>query len=73
MITQHDADTAKAKGKERGLAGGSPSENPHVITQGSPTRVLGMAWRKGFLEGQRLREIAEDERNGDLFRAKLGG
>lgn len=70
MITQHEADVVKAQGKERGLSGGSLSENPYKITQGSPTRVLGIAWRAGFLEGQRIREIAEDDANGDLFRGK---
>ena len=69
MITQHEAETAKAHGRERGLSGGSLSENPHTITQGSPTRVLGLAWRKGFLEGQRIREI-DEEQQGPLFRGK---
>lgn len=68
MITEHEAEIAKAHGKERGLSGGSLSENPHTITQGSPTRVLGLAWRKGFLEGQRIREITDAEADGDLFR-----
>jgi hypothetical protein len=58
LITKHDAETAQAQGKERGLSGGSLSENPHVITQGSPSRVLGIAWRKGFLEGQQIRATA---------------
>jgi hypothetical protein len=71
LITKHTVETAAVHGKERGLSGGSLSENPHVITQGSPTRVLGIAWRKGFLEGQRLREIAEAEAEGDLFRGTV--
>lgn len=71
MITKHDADVAQAQGKERGLSGGVLSENPHKITQGSPSRVLGIAWRRGFLEGQRLREIAEDDAAGDLFRGTV--
>lgn len=58
LISEHEADIARAHGKERGLSGGSLSENPHRITQGSPTRVLGLAWRKGFLEGRQIREEA---------------
>lgn len=68
MITKHAVETAAAHGKERGLSGGALEENPHRITQGSPTRVLGMAWRKGFLEGQRIREIDDAQQAGDLFR-----
>lgn len=69
--TQHDMDVAEKQGKERGLSGGSMSENPHTITQGSPSRALGIAWRKGFLEGLKIREISEDEANGDLFRGTV--
>jgi hypothetical protein len=71
MTSQHEIAVQQAQGKERGLSGGLASENPHVITQGSPSRVLGLAWRKGFLEGQRIREIAEDDAAGDLFRGKV--
>lgn len=66
-MTSHDTEVAEKQGKERGLSGGSLAENPHTITQ----RALGLAWRKGFLEGQRLREIAEDEAAGDLFRGTV--
>lgn len=72
MSTAHDIVVEEKQGKERGLSGGSLSENPHRITQGSPSRVLGLAWRKGFLEGQKIREIAEDDAAGDLFRGKVG-
>lgn len=59
MITEHDAEVAEKQGKERGLAGGELAENPHGTAQGSPSRVLGFAWRKGFREGRRIREIAD--------------
>lgn len=70
-ISRHEAEVEEKQGKERGLAGGSLDENPHTITQGSPTRVLGLAWRRGFLEGQRLREISDAEQSGDLFRGTV--
>lgn len=71
MISQHDAEVAEKQGKERGLSGGSLDENPHKMAQGSPTRVLAIAWRRGFQEGQKIREIAEAEADGDLFRGTV--
>ena len=57
MITQHSVDTSAAQGKERGLSGGSLTENPHSAAQGSKTRPLAFAWRAGFLEGQSIRAL----------------
>lgn len=55
MITKAEIAKARVQGKERGLAGAPLAENPHKITQGSPTRPLGMAWTLGHREGTEIR------------------
>lgn len=49
---QHDAEVAEKQGKERGLSGGSATENPH----GRTARALAVAWHKGYVEGLAIRE-----------------
>lgn len=55
MITKAELTKERIRGKERGLAGAPLSENPHRITQGSPTRPLGLAWTLGHREGLEIR------------------
>lgn len=53
--TEQDIDIAEKQGKERGLSGAPLAENPYSMAQGSTTRVLGIAWRRGWLEGKAIR------------------
>lgn len=41
--------------------------NPYTLTQGSPTRVAAIAWKKGYLRGQREKEIEDQEMSEDIF------
>jgi hypothetical protein len=62
--------TAEEQGAGAFHAGAGENSNPYAMHQGSPYRVKGIAWRKGYRAAQRLAEIAEDDANGDLFRGK---
>lgn len=55
---------AEQAGRTAALEGEPLGKNPHSMAQGSPTRVLAIAWRRGFRQG----EI--DQADGEHFKAK---
>ena len=60
---QERTTSAWAEGYSAALRGEAYSSCPYRTHQGSPTRVEGLAWRKGFQVGER------DEAEGHHFRS----
>ena len=64
MTSEQDIARAEEQGRQAALLGVEFKANPYSVAQGSPTRVLASAWRRGFQWG----EIELDDASGDLFR-----
>lgn len=60
---------ARANGLRAGLAGTGIESNPYDDSRWSFELDLALDWKRGYAAGQREREIAEQEREGDIFRA----
>lgn len=57
-------------GYEAGKAGMGLGANPFSFAQGSPQRPLFLAWKRGYLRGQRDAEIDEQESVGHFRDAR---
>jgi ribosome modulation factor len=49
-------DVAYDKGYAVGISGGTVFEMPYKMAQGSPERLEGFAWRRGFTAGQLVKK-----------------
>lgn len=58
------SEQAEAAGHAAAQAGEPIGKNPHSQAQGSPTRLLAIAWRRGYRQG----ELDQGDADGDLFR-----
>lgn len=52
--------TPEDEGYAAGLARAGIGSNPYSMAQGSPTRVAGIAWNKGYRRGVNAADAADD-------------